>query len=485
MWPWIWITIVILTGVPWALWFGGRRENCGGSALVCCLSLTFSLGSISLLMLAYGVIGISLDFWLITLPYLVLMSIGGILTWRNREHLVPLKLWPKGWVRRSIWLICIAIAIAQLINSSYWPFYRNDTLGIYSPYATEIYEKRALVSLRDKVDVFNRYDSYPMMLPLTFVYTYMSADGIQEYLAKTVSTLLAVATIPAAFLLGKGSHSEAAGWVSAGLLALTPAFWRWASAGYVDLPMAFFSTMAGYFALHLWQRGRISDAFLTGIHVGLACWMKNAGLVLLPLLAIWVGIAFYSSKLFLRHILVLAFSVLFAGSFWYLWTYWQAGVVVPNTAWTDRAQHSLETLLIFLVQWDSYGFVGWVIMVGLGFGLWKFKARGLADPGNALLLLWFIPFWFVWWWFVSYDPRFLLLLLPAACVVGAHFITLMWSRTKKRHKNIAAFATILCAAIWSLHGVLISVEYKDEILNDPFMSHEEKVAIVRPLEHES
>ena len=27
MWPWLWLAIIILAAMPWALWCGGRREN--------------------------------------------------------------------------------------------------------------------------------------------------------------------------------------------------------------------------------------------------------------------------------------------------------------------------------------------------------------------------------------------------------------------------------------------------------------------------
>ena len=485
MWPWLWLAIVILAAMPWALWCGGRRENGVSSALVVCLCLSISLGCLTLLMFAFGVIGISLHFWVITLPYLATMAIGGGLAWRDRGQLALLHLWPKSWARRGIWLMCATIAIAQLINAGYWPFFRDDALGIYSHYASEIYETRALVSLKGKVDIAYRYDSYPMMLPLTYTYAYLSAGGEQEYLAKTLATLLALAAMPAAYLLGRGVHSERAGWLAAGLLALTPAFWRWASAGYVDLPMAFFYTMVGYFALRLWRSGRTSDALLTGLHFGLSCWIKNAGLVVAPLLAICLVFAYLRASVRWRQVIVVGLAAFFGGLAWYVWTYWQAGVIVPRTAWTERAQHSLETLFIFVRQWNAYAFVGWLIMIGLGYTLWKFWRKGLAVPRYALLLLWVLPFWLVWWWFVSYDPRFLLLFLPPACVIGALFVVDAWSLWPSRSRSIATAIILIAAAVWTIYGALISIQFKNELLNDPFMSHAEKVAIVRPAERES
>ena len=485
MWPWLWLAIVILAALPWALWCGGRRGSGGSSALVICLCLSISLGCLTLLMFGFGVFGISLRFWVINLPYFAAMAIGGRLIWRDRAQLAPLRLWPETWERRSIWLMCAAIAIAQLINASYWPFFRDDAQGIYAPYAAEIYETRALVSLKGKADIASRYDSYPMMMPLAYAYAYMSAGVEQEYLAKTLATLLAIATMPAAYLLGRSAHSESVGWLAAGLLALTPAFWRWASAGYVDLPMAFFYTMVGYFVLRLWRSGRTSDAFLTGLHFGLACWVKNAGLVAAPLLAVWLVLACFRGSVRWRQVFVVGLAAFFGGLAWYVWTYWQAGVIVPRTAWTERAQHSLETLFIFVQQWNAYAFVGWLIMIGLGYTLWKFWRNGLAVPGYASLLLWVLPFWLVWWWFVSYDPRFVLLFLPPACVIGALFVADAWSRWPLHSRSIATAIVLIAAAVWTAQGALISIQFKDELLADPFMSHAAKATIVRPAERES
>ena len=113
MWPWLWLAIVILAALPWALWCGGRRGSGGSSALVICLCLSIGLGCLTLLMFGFGVFGISLRLWVINLPYFAAMAIGGRLIWRDRAQLAPLRLWPETWERRSIWLMCAGHCTAE------------------------------------------------------------------------------------------------------------------------------------------------------------------------------------------------------------------------------------------------------------------------------------------------------------------------------------------------------------------------------------
>ena len=479
------MAFIILAALPWALYVRAFCHDRESNALVTCLCLSFSLGSLTLIMLCLGILGIPLRYWTITVIYLLLMAAGWRLAWRRRAAIVLRTFWPEGWVRRSIWLICAAVAMAQCFNAGYWPFFREDVLGIYAPFAATVVERQALISLSGLPDAMYRYESYPMMVPLSFAYVHMSANGINEYLAKTVVTLLSLACIPAAYLLGYASHSQKTGWLSAALLALTPAFWRWASAGYVDLPMAFFATMSAYFALRLWQSGHHRDALLSGIHLGMVTWVKNAGLILLPILTLWFFMGIRRGKIQLRHWVILVSSALVSGAIWYAWTFIQAGVIVPKTAWTDEAQHSLATLLVFISQWENYSLVGWLILLGMATVLWSSFQDGFRKPGHLLLLLIVIPYWLVWWWFVSYDSRFILLFLPIACVFGALIIDAAARAALPNLRSAMAAALLICAALWATHGILISIQFKDEILANPILSHEEKIAIVRPPAPES
>src|SRR5690606_26909942 len=144
------------------------------------------------------------------------------------------------------------------------------------------------------------YDAYPILVPLNYAYAYFAAGWENEYLAKTIATLLSLACLPATYLLGERLRGALAGWLAALVLALTPFFGSWASSGYVDLPMAFFYTLAAVFALRLWETGSTRDAVIAGALVGLAAWTKNAALIGVPLLGGWLVWCWWHDKISLR-----------------------------------------------------------------------------------------------------------------------------------------------------------------------------------------
>ena len=144
---------------------------------------------------------------------------------------------------------------------------------------------------------------------------------------------------------------------------------------------------------------------------------------------------FSLGKIKLHHFLFLALTSIVSGSIWYLWTFWQAGIVIPNTAWTDQAQHTVSSFFVFIFQWKNYSIVGWLILFGIAIGIKELFSSGLKKPENFILLVWFVPFWLVWWWFVSYDSRFILLILPLACVLGACSIKYICGFIEIRFRN--------------------------------------------------
>src|SRR5690606_19643585 len=133
------------------------------------------------------------------------------------------------------------------------------------------------------------YEAYPILIALNYAFTYLASGWINEYLARLIPALLSLGCIPAVYTLGNLLHSRTAGWISALLIALMPAFSTWASTGYVDLPMAFFYTLAAIFAWRFWQHGDLIDALLAGALIGLAAFTKNAALIGVVLFAAWLA----------------------------------------------------------------------------------------------------------------------------------------------------------------------------------------------------
>lgn len=462
MLDWLLVGLTLVAGYGWAARL--LREP---GWLTVLLGLAVSVGTLTLLMFAESLSGIWLTLPGVALPYFALMLPG----WWH----VPVSLprLPAAWDKRFMLLLLLAISTSICFNGAYWPFHRPDALGIYQPAAQVIFRTGALVPLTGADSL---YHTYPILVPLAYTYAYLAAGWENEYLANMVATVLSLACIPAAYLLGKEFRDARVGWLAALLVALTPFYSRWASAGYVDLPMAFFYTLAAVFALRLWRTSSLRDAALTGVLVGLACWTKNAALIGGVLLIIWLFWNRLNRRIGWRAVTASLVACAAVAVPWYIRNLAGAGFLVPATAWTEQAQRTLESALVFATHSQDFGVPGLLILFGVAVAL---PAAWRREPGTLLLLLWTLPFFAAWWLFVSYDPRFLLLFLPPLCVLAGASLVRIWDWLKPHWVLRYRIVLMLFALLLTARVVWNAVEHKPEILRNPLMSDADKRAIVR------
>ncbi len=458
---WLLVGLTVAAGYGWAARL--LREQ-GWLAVM--LGISISIGALTLIMVAEALVGIPLTLAGITLPYFVLMLPAW---WKFRPQIPQL---PKTWTERLVLLVLLLIAGAILFNGAYWPFYRADAVGIYQPTAAAIFQTRALVPLTGADSL---YHTYPILIPLTYTYAYLAAGWQNEYLAKASTTLLSLACLPAAYVLGRMLHSPRAGWLAALVLALTPFFGAWASAGYVDLPMAFFYTLAAIFALRVWESGQTRDAVIAGALIGLAAWTKNAALIGVPLLAIWLLWGVIQKRVMGRALSLSLAACAAAAGGWYVRNLVGAGFLIPATAWTDQAQHTLDSALVYLTHPENFGASGWLIVGGIGAGL---IAARHGNTGARLILLWTLPFFAAWWLFVSYDPRFLLLFLPPLCALAGDLLARAWDWIGAAWHPRYRIVLVLLLLMLTAQALARAVEFKYDLLRAPLMSDAAKHAIV-------
>jgi hypothetical protein len=478
---WLIFGLLLLTAWPWARWL--TRLTSGEQFISIVLTVALGSGLLSLVMFWLGLLGIRFEGGLISLVYLLLMLPGWLLWWRARRES---KLKPADTLNanriptigRWRWLAGVGmgiICLGVLFNAAYWPFSKADTLGIYHRYGVLMYETGALVPFAGRDDAF--YQAYPMHLPLIYAFSYLASGGVNEYLARVTPALLSLGSIAAAWLVSRELFGGGAGWLSAFLLATTPAYIRWASSGYVDLPMAFYYTLAAYFALRLLRGQRRIDALLAGLMLGLAAWTKNAALLGIGLMALWALVAVWRRWLRWDRVLIAGLACAGIATPWYTRNWVEAGLIVPPTAWVDQAQPNLTMLLAFITHPQDFGLTGWLILIGLVLLLLTFN-RQRGKPGLGLLLWLTLPFFGVWWLLVSYDLRFLLLLLPLFCALAGGILWEAWAGLKANHRRLLQpVCAVLALGLIAL-AAWLSVEFKDEILRHPLMSDAEKRLIV-------
>lgn len=481
--PWIWIAILIFCAWPLALWLLKQTSHPYDWLLTLAVTLGLSTGTLALVMFWDALFDNYIDGSVITLVYCLIMLVGAALYARSsRGNPLRVNLLPRidiSRVKHNVpFLIVVGlIGAAILFNALYWPFYRSDAVSIYADQAHFMYAARTFIPLRDFPDLAY-YQAYPPLVPFVYTYTYLVSGWENEYLAKIFPTLLSLGCVLNVFLLGRMWRGAAVGKVAALLLIITPSFARWASSGYVDLPMAFFYTLAAIFAWRLIQSGNTTDAALAGLIAGLAAWTKNVGLLSILCFVGWLLIEHFRKKVSIRTTAVFTAIALVIVAPWYLRNWIEAQLIFPPTIWVDQAERNLSSLLIFVNAPQNFAVSGFVVMAALMFIPIRALRSRYPQYDVVMFLCLTIPFFGFWWVFASYDPRFLLLFLPFLCVLGAEWITFVFGRLSAWQKKAGLFAFYGAIVLMGIYCVWISVDFKTKAVQNLFMSDAEKQVVV-------
>jgi hypothetical protein len=372
----------------------------------------------------------------------------------------------------AILFSCVGI----LFNAVSWPFEVGDALALYAPFGKHIYET-ATLPIGDRL-----YPAYPMLVPIGYAFTHWAAGSPNEYLARLVPGLMAVCAIGVAGTLGKDMGSRHTGLAAAALVALTPAFGRWASSGYADVPAALYVGLTALFAWRWWTSGDSRALVLCGVSAGLACWTKNSALTLLPSLAAlvvarhWPGVTGVPSAdrhSVWRSLVTLGGPVLLTAGPWYARNLLVFGFIVPPTAFVDRAQHTTGSLAIMLRADQHFGMPGWLFTVALVHGLVAmFRSTGSRSRWFLLLVV-ALPFLSAWWWFASYDARFLMTILPVLAVMAALMLDDLTEALRENASPPLIRAAMMAATAVTVIAIPVAlrktVEHKRVLLQNPFL----------------
>jgi len=467
----IWLALL----VQFAAAYGPARAITHHSALTAKLSLTLALvpvlatGGVSLTMFWLGLAGIPFGPVATGIVYTLLMAPGWWLARRAGALRLDLPYIPlAGWIA----LVLLAgICGAVLLNASLWPFYRDDALGIYVPFAEELARTQALVPI---TSTRNLYELYPQLMSFNFANLFTLAGWANPYPAHVLNALLGIAVFPATYVLARETFPR---WplvapLAVGVLALTPDVPNWAHAGYVDLPMAASYTLGAAFAAAAIRDRRPIDMLLAGVCFGLAAWTKNAALLAVGLFFTFGLVRLILGQLQLNHILLACAAVAIVAGPWYLRNLLLAGALTPDTIWADQARHTLAEVFILVSRPQNYGLPGVLMLLAVGWSLIRREAW--------VLLWWSLPYYGFWFFFASYDPRFVLLFLPFLAVLAGAMLSQMWRQLDGR-----TWQPPIRLAVWLLVVALVggvmwnTLEYKRALLQDPFMPHAQKVEIVR------
>jgi hypothetical protein len=382
-------------------------------------------------------------------------------------------------------LACVGLALGLIfLKSLYYPFVDWDAIAIYGVVARRIFLAGGMDGLRiPRTDGY--VASYPLLIPMAYAYTYMAWAGVNEHLAKVVPALFAIVKVAATFYLGKEMFGRRAGLAAAFILSVTPLFTGRATSGYTDVPMAALFTLAVLYFYLLHRQGDRRYAVLSGLLAGLALWTKNGALTLLGsiplfylfcLLLRWRGRSREPGNLRLRHLFLVLLLAFTTGGLWYVRNLALQGYAAPyQPLWIAQADRSWLNLVPFLKSWPDFGYLLTPLYVsGFLYVFLKLGRNSGAGPDlrSVFLLAFFLPYLFLWWYNFSYDPRFLLTILPLFAVAAAWFLEEV-ILARWRAGEIVALLLVVAAALQGLRSTGGPGVVRQLLLN-PTATDEEK-----------
>ncbi|GIV81635.1 MAG: hypothetical protein KatS3mg051_0989 [Anaerolineae bacterium] len=456
----------LVFAAPWAWWLIPPSRRTGITLAV--MTLALSLGTLTLGMLALTWVG-ALETEAVLGGTVAVCSAGLMVAWRAGLRLAGRRLdvphMRSHPVASGAALIILGLAALIVLEAVYWPFSGDDAVSIYANHSRRIFQARALPGGE------GLYEAYPMLLPFSHVYTYLLAGRVQEYLARVAVAALALGTLGATFALGRALYGWRAGLAAATLLALTPAFTRWAAAGYTDIPAGFFVALAALAGWWLAEGRSGRTAWLFGALTGLAAWTKNSALAVCLSALIWAIYLGWRRALRWREIALVAAGLAMMAGPWYAHTLLEFGRLVPPTVWAERARHTLGALVPFLSEPREYFAPGIAVTVGMGWA--AVEAWRGHSAGERARLLWIMagPFAIAWWWAASYETRFLLTIYPLFCVMGARALMRVWETWRGERLLRPAYGLVLAALLvaLALPAARKALSYKGALLRDPLM----------------
>ncbi|MFT5374609.1 MAG: 4-amino-4-deoxy-L-arabinose transferase-like glycosyltransferase, partial [Candidatus Latescibacterota bacterium] len=105
-------------------------------------------------------------------------------------------------------------------------------------------------------------------------YAYFADDHAMLAIARGLTTIMAVATVPAVAALGRRLYGTSGGLIAGFLLCILPLHVRYSHLATTDVPATLWMTLALLFAVRIIQQGRLRDFALAGICAGLTAASK-------------------------------------------------------------------------------------------------------------------------------------------------------------------------------------------------------------------
>jgi Dolichyl-phosphate-mannose-protein mannosyltransferase len=414
------------------------------------IRVTFALATgwtfLSLFILILG----SLDLlypWLISLSVLSLYIPSFLLVFSRRGCRVWRPVFRNNWLE----LLPIFISIAAILLAAIKPPGDWDDTMYHLPYAQFLLDNHAVGT-----DIYLRFPFMPMHLHLVFAW--LLGIGPVYFLQVVNAGFVALTVIAIYGSTRSISSSPFAGYLGVGAYLTVPFVANLIGYAYVDHALGFFvltSLMAVAFSQEEPHRQRLW-LLLSAIYLGEAIGIKFFGiLAALPILA-WILFTIRDSRIFIRVVLVMSF----VGGYWYI-----RSLILTGNPFHPLASNLLgytlwneEDLKYLMAEQASHGVPRIWQNLPLAFSHQDVKANFLwiafasllgirQMPWSLRLFAFFIATYYPLWFYLSQIQRYLMPMIPAACILSGWWIWRILSSSTPRWPHRAHRILTLCSVL--------------------------------------
>jgi hypothetical protein len=279
------IMLLLFLFIGWnILYFAFLRRSSFHLIESLALSYGLGVGFVTLEMLAFSFFGVSFELGKIIAPWVPLFFINALTHFK--EGMPEMATGQENKKQNNVFLAFLLAATAFQVSFTFFralirPLESYDAIAIYAIKAKIIYIARSIPAdfFGELARIFPHPD-YPINIPLAEVMAYLSMGSMNDQLVKLIFPLFFIATLCLVYYAIRRFSTRTYALLFAFLLASIPQFSNYATNGYHDMVLSFY-TFGSVLFLLLWFDERSSPGFLilSAIMAGLAGWTKNEGLL--------------------------------------------------------------------------------------------------------------------------------------------------------------------------------------------------------------
>lgn len=250
------------------------------------ISYGLGIGTISLEMLIFYLLGLKFSIYGISAPWILLIAVNAYRRMRSGKRLVFASRPPADREKHQFLNTFLASGITLEVIYAFFralikPIEAYDAIAIYAIKSKIFFMAKAIPEtyFPSLIHGFPHPD-YPLNIPLIETFMYMAMGSLNDQLVKMIFPLFFLGILCVLYFAVRRFASRTYALLFTFLLATIPMFNSYAANAYQELPLAFYCFASVVFLL-AWieDRSDLRSLTVSAIMVALAGWTKNEGML--------------------------------------------------------------------------------------------------------------------------------------------------------------------------------------------------------------